>query len=855
MKNNAGSLLTVMFIFCLTIVLQAEIITEYGELQGFLLGEAPGCAYDNFVTHITERIVEPDYNDYNPHDPQTEGFGNYELIPNGDTGDVLLGHWRHLFTFMMHQEWESAEQLCQDELSEYPYQIVHLVDTLAAADWYLVREELNPDYYDENHPLIPEDDEYGSFDYSWGLYVFATEAEHSRVAVELVHPNDDYISPYTGYDMFMTLDAGALFVCSAGREAAWTEDGGYNNGKSLSDPSRNARHVLQQAHIAFVDYWVYELTSNQQPLPIQVHSYDTEGRDLYSVIITPSRYDRQYNLPLFDWSGQLGGIIDRTPCAVHPPGFIGNADTVWISDYYGANAMPRLEVCEGVLIENSPDLLGYGQNRQLNYLDGIRDYCTDEEWVLHVEMDELPDCIRDSTEYAFYAAPGYPMTWQNFVAVTSYYHPVASHLRESLDTLAVYEDIYPPDPPQNLHLIQSHGDRIDLAWERASDPWFGTYRLYYSTTPGVDVTCPSLSREDYYPFCIPATEGFTFGNLEYGTTWYFRLAAFDRDLRMSPMTAELEVTTIDTDPPLLVVDLPQGYDFTWCNGNSGTVRVSITDDFSLVDGASIEYRCDFEQDGDYDDLNDFWSTAPVIQDGNPVTVEIEFEYQDPPQGACFEIRARDLISQVWGYSGRTDQEGIDDDYKLFQDDLAPEPPDAFYADSLNLSGWFNINWLGIAPDTTFASYLLFYSQQEADSSAQYLDRYDLEELGDISASSTRITQITDLGVWWLRMAAEDWAGNQSSLTAPVNIQHPGISGVAITDFRINYTGDSVSLSWNLITAEDFTGTITGFEVHRSDEPGFQPSSETLLTTVTQQLFAEPLQGQLAFYRVIALVED
>jgi hypothetical protein len=854
-KTNAGRLLSALFILCLTIVSQAEIITEYGTLRGFLIGEEPGCAYDNFVTHISEGVVEPDYNDYNPHDPQTTGFGHYEVIYDNNEGNTLLAHWRDLFSYMMLHEWENAEQLLQEELSEYPYQIVHLIDTLTSVDWYLVREQLDLSYFDENHPLIPEDDENGSFDYSWGLYVFASEAEHPRVLVELVHPNDDYITLYTGYDMFVTLDAGAMFISSAGREVVWTEEGDYSNGKSISDPSRNEFHVLQQAHIAFVNYWVYEQSGEQQPLPIQVHSYDTEGRDLYSVIITPSRYDRQYNLPLYDWSGQLGGLIDRTPCAVHPPGFIGNVDTVWISDYYGANALPRLEVCDGVVLNNSPDLLGFGGNRQLNYLDGLRDYCTDEEWVLHVEMDELPDCIGDSTEYGFYAEPGYPLTWQNFVGATSYYHPVSRHLRESLDTLAQYEDIYPPIPPQNLHVVQSHGDRIDLGWERASDPWFGTYRLYYSTTPGVDVTCPSISREEYSQFCSPRTEEYTLTDLEYGSTWYFRLAAFDRDLRMSAMTEELEVTTVDSDPPQLVVDLPPASNSTWWNGNSGTIRVWITDDFSLIDGAAIEYRRDYNQDGDYDGIMENWNSAPVVADGNPITVEVEFDYQDPPEGACFEIRARDLVSQHWGYSGKDDEQGIDDDYKLFQDDLAPEPPHAFYVDSLNLTGWFNINWLGIDHDSTFASYLLLYSQEESDSSAQCLDRLNIEELGDIRTNSARVTQITDPGEWWFRMAAEDWAGNRSALTDPVSIQHPGISGVAITDFSINYSEGNVSLSWGVDISEEFSGTIVGYEIHRSEESLFQPSLETLLTTVTQQQFFEPLPGQLAFYRVIALVTD
>lgn len=853
MKHH-GSSISLLLVICITSLLQAEIITEYGSLQGFLLGVEPGCAYDNYVTHVVEGVVEPDYNDYNPHDHQSSGFGNFENIPGGGEGDALLGNWLQLFQQMMLQEWEEAENLRETTLSAYPYEIVHLLDTLAAREWYLVREQLNLSYYDINHPLIPEDDEEGSFDFGWGLYVFAVGAEHPYVAVELVHPCDDYIAPYSTYDMFETLDAGALFFNGAGREAAWTEEGDYSNSKSLSDASRNSRHVLHQAHVAFVDYWIYESHTGLQPLPIQVHSYDTEGRDLFSVIVTPGRYDRTYNLPVYDWSGQLGGMIDRTPCVVHPPGFIGNADTVRITEYYGANSFQLLEVCDGLTISNSNDLLGFGGNVQLSYLDGLRDYCTDPEWVLHVELDELPDCIGDSTEYAFYAEPGYPLTWQNFAPVTAYYHPVSSHLRAALDTIAVYEDVLPPLPPEQLHLVQSHGDRIDLGWERASDPWFYSYRLYYSTTPGVDVSCPYIGRDDYYPFCMPACEALTFSDLPFETTWYFRLVALDRELRMSSFTEELAVTTVDTDPPLLVVDLPAGYQSTWWNGSNGFIRVEISDDFSLVEGSAVEYRRDYNQDGSYDGLAEMWFAAPVVPDTNPLTVVIEFDYAAPPQGACFEIRARDMTSQVWGYSGKDNSAGIDDDYQIFQDDQNPVSPTAFFVDSLNLEGWFTINWLGIAEDTTFASYLLHYSREETDTNSLLLDRFDIDELGDINSGSAGVTQIDEPGGWWLRLGTVDWASNRSTLTAPLYILHPGQSGVAIVDLVINCSEEMVNITWGVATAENFTGTIVGYEVHRSVEPLFQPAPSTLLATVTQPQYSEALASATAFYRVIALVE-
>ncbi len=55
---------------------QAEIIYESGSLREFIGGTSETTAYDNYVSHVSEGIVTPGYNDYGPDwiDVQTNGF-------------------------------------------------------------------------------------------------------------------------------------------------------------------------------------------------------------------------------------------------------------------------------------------------------------------------------------------------------------------------------------------------------------------------------------------------------------------------------------------------------------------------------------------------------------------------------------------------------------------------------------------------------------------------------------------------------------------------------------------------------------------------------------------------------------
>lgn len=570
----------------------AQVVTETGSLRGMIAGSCPGCAYDNLVTHMAEGIASPGYNSYNPLDPQTNGFGNYTPIPYGTEGDALLSDWKQFFAYMVREEIDNAESWRSEQLSGYPFEIVLLNDTLENRIYYIVRESLDSSYVDLNTP-DPDDNEIGSFQYGWGFYVFSPQAAHPRVSVQVVHPNDDYISVYTALDMFFEIDAGRLMLSTVGREVLWTHQGGYNNSKSLSDPSRIERHVFHMAHEAVIDYYVDDVP-DLHPFTIQIHSYDTQGRNLSSAICTPGRDDRIFSLPLNDWSGILGGMIDRTPWIVHPAGFIGNTTPVEATEFYGTNSSPRLIVLDDTLTEHQiPDpqqLYGDPGNQQLNYRSSLIDVCTDDEWLFHVECDELPDCIEDSTEEAFYGAGGYPLTWENFASIVNYYHPLASHLSASLDTMAAYMDTEPPATPTGIRLASMERREVTLGWEQSRDPFFYSYRIYYDQQPDIDQNSPYIDRSTFgaSALCQQITESFTLTNMQPDEDYWARISGvdrFDQESELSP-TIAFRMGIAETYLEILSPNggeewgVFQNYSVSWTsNGVAGDVRIELHRDF------------------------------------------------------------------------------------------------------------------------------------------------------------------------------------------------------------------------------------------------------------------------------------
>lgn len=396
---------------------RAEIIEESGSLREFFAGREENCAYDNWVSHISEGIAQEGYNAYCPveHDRQTNGFGTYQIIDSLANPDSILADWYKIFANILAGDIGTASEILDSSSFSAFYELVDFRD--GDDRFLIVREVLDTTYFDNNGTEDAADDVRGSFRYGWGLYIFNTNPRTPEVVIEIPHPNDDFITPYIGIDAFLFLGASAIFVSGAGREVKWSNVGAYDNSRSRSDPTRVGNHsVFQEAHEAVVDSIVSEFI-----LPI--HSYDSGGRDLAQSLL--SAYpDNSPGTPVLDWLNHYD-ILHLTPLYPILPNSIGNAEhtAVRIDDYYaiwveGATVYYNFEY---VITNYMPSLYGW-PSPQRSYSEAHRDSGRYVENYMHIEHDEFPDVITEEI-LSFYPSEGVP-TYASYANAVAFYRPL-----------------------------------------------------------------------------------------------------------------------------------------------------------------------------------------------------------------------------------------------------------------------------------------------------------------------------------------------------------------------------------------------------------------------------------------------
>ena len=290
---------------------RSEIIMEQGSLEGFITSECSSCEYDNYLSHISEGIASPGYNIYAPDsiDVQSNGFGDYKII---DSESETLVYWKEIFNHFINNNLSTVDQMLSDSTESFKYNIIEFEDTVFNKNYYMLRERLDTTYYDSNLVEIDDDDVLGSFSNGWGLYIINPEAINKQVVIEIPHPNDDFISPYVGLDLFFEIDAFALLLSGTGREVKWTNQGNYTNNKSLSDPSRNSNTIFHQFHEVLCDSLVN--IGPHSPIVFHMHSFDeNESHEGFKSLVISGGYDAKFiNKPIRDISNEHIDIINLT---------------------------------------------------------------------------------------------------------------------------------------------------------------------------------------------------------------------------------------------------------------------------------------------------------------------------------------------------------------------------------------------------------------------------------------------------------------------------------------------------------------------------------------------------------------
>jgi len=468
-------------------VVFSQIVDESGSLKEFLGGTSNSTAYDNYVSHISEGIADPGYNDYGPTwlDPQTNGFGDFRILPgNGPT----LNYWREIFQKMIVQDTIAVAQMIADSSESFHYDFVRFQDTTVNQTYWMLRERLDYSYLDTNLTSDPSDDVIGSFRNGWGLYIFNPAATRNFVVVEVPHPTDDFIAPYNALELFQEIDAWAFMISGAGREVRWTGVGDYVNNSSLADPARNSNTVFEMFHEVLCDSL---LTSQPHaPLILHVHSFDNNADHAnYKSIVLSGGWDAGYaNKPIRDVTGSHLDFVNFTTEYPIYAGEFGFHGALRVDNYYQVHYDGTFNFygwTGSYALPHTYYLLGPITGVQMNYLrQFVPGWDVYEPWV-QIELDEKPQLFDDLNISldSLYNRPTMPRGYRNFSKILEYYAPFRTAVNNYLTNREMVPDVTPPDSIRNFRATFISDTFMALAWTPVEDTNFKTYKVYYDTGP------------------------------------------------------------------------------------------------------------------------------------------------------------------------------------------------------------------------------------------------------------------------------------------------------------------------------------------------------------------------------------
>ena len=520
------------------------VLEENESFRNFLLGDAPGCAYDNWISHISEGIASPGYNLYAPWDRQTDGFGNFR-IPTEEE----LAEWESVVVLFLENELETAQALI--DTCGFPYQVVIFHDTDFDRTYHILREIPNMQYYDDNGTSSHYDDELGAFDYGWGLYVYYPNGPFPHITTA-PHPNDDFTTVPFSYEVFTRQQSKFLLISGAGREVTWTEVSPYTNSKSTCDPSRVEAHPFNIAYQKFCDEIRDEF--GHREFSIQVHGYDwgTRHPGYPNVQISGGHNVSSPDLPIRDHSSLKLDIVNATDFIVHPANDIGIHPAVFINDFYGIHYSQYDFTYDNgdttFTVSNHIDLPGYSNNRQMIYtLSGFSHYDNCEPFF-HIEMDELPNCYVQDTQsyYWFYGWDPFSGMWNlehRFDNAIAYYLPWVNALASVLPAMYQMDDNEIPVAPTNLTVISSCADNIVLEWTPGDCYDMDSYEIFFAEEPITDNNYVIRDKTTDSRLATLSETHHTISGLTAGEDYYFQIRIRDKNGNYSSLSNEVAAIT------------------------------------------------------------------------------------------------------------------------------------------------------------------------------------------------------------------------------------------------------------------------------------------------------------------------
>ena len=533
-------------------ILNGDIIYEEGAISGFVLGESPNSSYDNWISHVTEGIVEDGYNNYGPDwlDIQTNGFGNYDRL---EENSPTLDYWDTIFSAYVDGDTTQVDSLLQDSLQSFFYELVIFQDTVYSRTFHIIREQLDTSYIDINDPGNAEDDVVGAFRNGWGMFIINPSAEREQVIIQVPHPCDDFIAPYVALDLFLQVDSYAFMINGAGREVLWTGVGNFSNSKSLSDPSRYPHTVFQKFQENVTGPLIN--TYPHHPLVFAIHSFDNDTHlPRKSVILAAGAQNPLTNKPIRDISDENFDIINFTH--EHPilEGQFNNPSPLHVTDYYEAFYDDILFYNNGYNefpITMATELKGPTNGVQMVDLQSqVSGFSVYEPWI-HVELDEKPmlfDNIGMSDETA-YGSGSFPTSIDNFHLIREYYQPF---IEATESYLLHWEQASDNNPPDSIEFLRAYNmdnsNEVYLTWTPTYDTNFKSYQIEASldtlfNTPLI------FDLSDYARLQYMRLDNQIISGLNNTEQWWLRIRGVDHFNNVGPWSEKVSNLLPGHSPP------------------------------------------------------------------------------------------------------------------------------------------------------------------------------------------------------------------------------------------------------------------------------------------------------------------
>jgi hypothetical protein len=520
-------------------------VVETGTLEDFVYGTDENLEYDNWLSHVVERVASPNYNLYAPYDRQTTGFGSY-TVPNTDQ----LYAFYSITELLNNQQYDLADNMLQS--TGLPFTLVEFNDTVSGNIYWIIRENLNMNYIDDNGtPDWDGDDEVGSFDYGWGLYIFNPAAEYP-VIITSPHNTDDFFTLPVSLKLFRETNAYALMASGVGREVLYnTSYGYYSNSFSLCDPTRQEDTVFNKVYQASCDY--LRIIHDHRELSIQIHSYDWNRHLWYaSNQISAGWGKNNPGIPIRDYSDYGMDIINQGDEWMLPANSVGIHPAVHLNDYYSVNCSnyPFMYSNQDTTfaVNTEVDLVGYRYNRQMVYTcSGWNDNLTYGPFF-HIEMDELPNCYPQ-TEANYWWFYGYdPITERFdydhlFDRALAFNTPWIEDLAAVIPAIFEYDDGEIPTSCSPLQIVSQNYDRVELSWEKTNCYDYKTYEILYSEEPVANGNYEIWDNSNDSNMNNSARTYTVITGLNQNTEYFFQMRVLDANDNYSELSNEVSCLT------------------------------------------------------------------------------------------------------------------------------------------------------------------------------------------------------------------------------------------------------------------------------------------------------------------------